>query len=181
MGGKDKAMTGSDSTSEHKNQEPEDKSLLEKLKVTYIKYLGYLFFIAVSVNFLEIIIRVVFNHSVDLFFDVPTWCNSWVMILASGIILLDNEHLSIDALRHSMRHNILLTKSLDLINNLLTLAFGLVLAVAGTLYVKQLYSFGTVYSRSINIPSWLVELCVPLGMGFFSICAVIKLVNDFRK
>lgn len=181
MGGKDKAMTFSDSTSQHENQEPEERSLSERLKITFIKYLGYLFFIAVSVNFLEIIVRVVFNNSVDLFFDVPTWLNSWVMILASGIILLDNGHLSIDALRHSMGHNILLTKSLDLINNLLTLLFGVVLTVAGTLYVKQLYSFGTVISRSIDIPSWLVELCVPLGMGFFSICAVIKLIRDFRK
>ncbi len=181
MGGKDKAMTSSDTTLSHKKQGPEDKPLSERLKVTYIKYLSYLFFVAVSINFLEIIIRVVFNRSVDLFFDVPTWCTSWVMILASGIILLDNEHLSIDALRHSMRHNVFLTKSLDLVNNILTLGFGLVLTVGGILWVKQLYNFGTVYSRSINIPSWLVELCVPLGMGFFSICAVIKLISDLRK
>lgn len=181
MGGKDEVITFSDTTSQHEGQEPDEIPLSEKFKVKFIKYLSYLFFLAVSINFLEIIVRVIFNNSVDLFFDVPTWLNSWVMILASGIVLLDGEHLSIDALRHTMRHNAFLTKSLDLLNNLLTLLFGVVLTLAGTLYVKQLYSFGTVVSRSIDVPSWLIELCVPLGMGFFSICAVIKLISDFRK
>ncbi len=181
MGDKEKAETAQHRTSHHANQEPQGMSLSEKFKETYIKYLSYLFFIAVSINFLEIIVRVVFNNSVDLFFDVPTWCNSWVMILASGIVLLDNEHLSIDAVRHKLKHYRLLSKSLDLFNNLLTVGFGVVLTVAGIIYVKQLLTFGTVIARSTNIPSWLVEACVPLGMGFFSICAVIKLIRDLRE
>lgn len=181
MGEKEKAETANASPLHHEKQEPQGMSFSEKFKETYIKYLSFLFFIAVSINFLEIVVRVVFNNSVDLFFDVPTWCNSWVMILASGIVLLDNEHLSIDAVRHKLNHYRLLSKSLDLFNNILTLGFGVVLTVAGILSVKQLFTFGTVIARSTNIPSWLVEACVPLGMGFFSICAVIKLIRDFRK
>lgn len=155
--------------------------LLKKITHGYIRLLSWLFFIAVTVNFLEIIIRVTFNKSVDLFFDVPTWLNSWVMILASGIVLLENQHLSIDAVRHRLRYNVFLTKLLDLINNFLTLGFGLVLTYAGIIYVKQLFLFNTVVSRSINIPSWIVESCVPFGMGLFSICAIIKLVVDLKK
>lgn len=181
MGATVRELTSKEGQRQEQTKEPETSSALSKLRTVYINILSYLFFIAVSVNFLEIIIRVVFNSSIDLFFDVPTWLNSWVMLLVSGIVLLDNQHLSIDAIREKMRNNIAVSKILDLCNNLLTLGFGLVLTYAGIVYVKQLYTFNSVVSRSINVPSWLIESCVPLGMGFFTICAVIKLIKDLRK
>jgi TRAP-type C4-dicarboxylate transport system permease small subunit len=37
-----------------------------------------------------------------------------------------------------------------------------------------------VFPRQIPIPMWLVELCVPIGMGIFTIYAAIELIKAVR-
>lgn len=159
-------------------EKPEETSF-EKAKRIWVTLFSFVFFAAVSVNFIEIIMRVVFNASVDLLYDIPAWFNTWAMLLVSGVILIDNEHLSIDAIRSKITGK--KAKVLDAVNNLLTIIFGGVVTYSGIVFVKQQFTFGTVYTRIITIPSWIVELCVPLGMGLFTVFAVIKFIRDIRR
>lgn len=157
----------------------EKATIFKRVADVWVKIFAFVLFAAVSINFLEIVMRVFFSASVDLFYDLPAWLTTWSMLMVAGIILLDNEHLCIEALRNQVKGKG--GKFLDTVNNLLTILFGAVITYSGIIYVEQLYSFNTVFTRVITIPRWLVELCVPLGMGIFTLCAVIKLVADVRK
>ena len=159
--------------------ESEPQSRFEKLKKIWVYFFSFVLFTAISINFFEIVLRVLFNYSIDLMYDLPAWLTAWSMILVSGIILLDNEHLCIEVLRSKMPAKG--KRTLDFINNILTLIFGATITYAGFIFTKQLYTFNTTYTRIIAVPKWMVEVCVPLGMGIFSICAVIKLIHDIRR
>lgn len=158
---------------------PEIKSRIIAFKEGWIKFFSYVMFIAITINFLEIIMRVFFNYSIDLMFDLPTWLTTWSMMLISGMILLDDEHLCIEAVRSKLTGNT--AKTLDFINNILTTIFAAIVAYSGFMFVAQLYRFNTAFTRIITIPKWVVESCIPLGMSVFTVCAIIKTVQDLKK
>ncbi|KAF1077480.1 TRAP transporter small permease [Halodesulfovibrio sp. MK-HDV] len=155
------------------------KKRCKAFKDGWIVFFSYVLFLAITINFLEIVMRVLFNSSVDLMFDLPTWLTTWSMVLISGMILLDNEHLCIEAIRSKLSGKP--AKVLDFINNLLTTLFAAIVTYSGIMFVKQLYVFDTAFTRIITIPKWMVEICIPIGMGVFTICAIIKTVQDLRK
>ena len=155
------------------------KKRLTAFKDQWIVFFSYVLFIAITINFLEIVMRVIFNSSIDLMFDLPAWLTTWSMMLISGMILLDNEHLCIEAIRSKLKGTP--AKCLDFINNVLTTIFAAIVTYSGVLFVKQLYTFNTSFTRIITIPKWMVEICIPIGMGVFTICAIIKTVQDLRK
>lgn len=148
-------------------------------KNAWVIFFSFVLFGAITINFVEIIMRVLFNFSIDLMYDLPTWLTAWSMILISGVILLDNEHLCIEVLRSKLGAKG--KKYLDCINNLLMLIFGATVTYAGFLFTSQLIQFNTAYTRIITIPRWTVEICVPIGMGIFTLCAVIKFIHDVRR
>lgn len=155
------------------------KKFFTDFKDGWIRFFSYVMFIAITINFLEIVMRVLFNASVDLLFDLPAWLTTWSMMLISGMILLDNEHLCIEAIRSKLTGSA--AKSLDFINNVLTTLFAATVTYAGVLFTAQLYEFNTAFTRIITIPKWMVESCIPLGMGVFTICAVIKTIQDLKR
>ena len=152
------------------------KSLMGTLVKGWIAFWSLVFFLGVLVNFLEIILRFFFHFSLDLLYDIPVWCTVWATLLVSGPLLLDGEHVSIDIMESLLKGRA--KKGLYLVNALLVLAFGVVFTWGGLAFVSQLYDFGTAYTRSVSIPAWMVEACVPLGLFIFTCCALYDL---YRK
>lgn len=156
------------------------KSLIKKGVKGWIVFWSIVFFFGVFVNFLEIILRFFFQYSLDLFYDIPVWCTVWATLLVSGPILLEGGHVSIDALPSLLKGG--LKKALCILNAVIVLVFGLVFTYGGILFVAELFRFNTAYTRSVSVPSWLVEACVPLGLFIFTCCAVCDLYRKiFRK
>ena len=124
-------------------------------------------------------LRFFFAYSWDLLYDIPVWCTVWATLLISGPILLSGEHVSIDALTTFLKGP--LKKVITVCNAVIVLVFGLVFTYGGYLFVLQLYNFNTAYTRSVSIPSWIVEGCVPLGLFIFTICAVIDLIRKIKE
>lgn len=139
---------------------------LRKVINVWITFWGFIFFLGVSINFIEIVSRVVFSSTIDLMYDLPVWCTIWSTLMVSGPILIDNEHVSIDAITTHLRGTA--QKIALILNALITFAFGVIITVAGYISVSKLYQFGTTYPRSIPIYSWCVEICVPISMFIFS-------------
>ncbi len=155
------------------------KSLIDRCIKGWIAFWSAVFFIGVFVNFLEIILRFFFSYSIDLFYDIPVWCTVWATLLVSGPILLDGEHVSIDALQSLLKGGV--KKAFSILNATIVLVFGIVFTYGGVLFVSELYRFNTVYTRSISVPSWLIEACVPLGLFLFTCCAVYDLYKKIMK
>ena len=155
------------------------KKRLTVFKDRWIVFFSYVLFAAITINFLEIVMRVLFNSSIDLMFDLPAWLTTWSMMLIAGMIHLDSEHLCIEAIRSKLTGTP--AKLLDFVNNILTTIFAAVVTYSGIMFVKQLYTFNTAFTRIITVPKWMVEICIPIGMGVFTICAIIKTIQDLRK
>lgn len=155
------------------------KNTINKIINAWVMFWSIVFFFGVFINFLEIILRFFFSYSWDLFYDIPVWCTVWATLLVSGPILLKGEHVSIDAITTLLSKPI--KKVIEIINAIIVLIFAIVFTYGGFLFVLQLYNFNTTYTRSISIPSWIVESCVPLGLCIFTICAIINLISKLKE
>lgn len=149
------------------------KIIINKIIDYWVWFWSMIFFFGVFINFLEIILRFFFSFSLDLFYDIPVWCTVWATLLISGPILLNHEHVSIDAIQSLVKGK--LKKALTIINALIVLIFGIIFTYGSYVFIIQIYSFNTAYTRSISIPAWMVEACVPIGLFIFTCCAIYNL------
>lgn len=150
-----------------------------KFKQIYQYFCGLLLFAAVTLSVAEIVCRVIFGLSSDLFFDFTVWATVWSLMLITGFILPEGGHISVDFLRTRLRG--VSRRILEGILALVTLAFGLLITYSAILFITQLYRRGSVFPLQIPVPIWLVELCVPIGMGIFSIFALFGLIKAIRR
>jgi TRAP-type C4-dicarboxylate transport system permease small subunit len=142
-------------------------------------FCGYLLLLGVGVSLAEIVARVIFKMSFDLFFSFTVWISVWSLLLITGFLLPEGGHLSIDFIRHKFRGG--RRWCLEIVIASINLGYGLFVAIGGMLYVTQLYERKAVFPNYIPIPQWQVVLCVPLGMAFFSVFALLALVRVIRK
>ena len=140
---------------------------------------GIILFVAVTISMAEIVTRVVFKLSFDLFFDFPVWLTVWSLLLITGFLLPGGGHVSIDFIR--IRFTGGMRRLLEVFLALVTLAYGVFITWGSILFLKQLYVRGSIFPRYIPVPKWIVELCVPIGMGIFTLVAVAELVKAIRR
>jgi len=155
------------------------KTNFVKIKTIFENCCGYLLLIAVFISLAEIVARLVFNASFDLFFSFTVWISVWSVLLITGFLLPEGGHLSVDFIRQkfSGRPRWLLEVSLSLI----TLGYGVFITWGSILFIEQLYQRKSVFPTYVAIPKWMVELCVPIGMFIFSIFALTGLIKAVRK
>lgn len=160
-------------------EQTETPKPVARIKKYYEGLCGILLFTAVTISFAEIIARVVFRTSIDLFFDFSVWITAWAFMLIAGPILPEGVHISIDFIRNkfSGRPRWILETCLALI----TLAYSVLFTWAGILFVQQLYQRKSIFPRYFAIPKWIVELCVPIGMLIFTVYAIIGVIESIRK
>ena len=160
-------------------EQSETKKTTARIKKYYEGLCGMLLFVAVSISFAEIIARVVFKTSIDLFFDFSVWITAWAFMFIAGPILPEGVHISIDFIRIKFSGG--LRKVLEVSLALITLIYGALITWAGILFVQQLYQRQSIFPRYVAIPKWIVELCVPAGMLIFTVYAVIGVIESIRK
>lgn len=140
---------------------------------------GYLLLAAVMVSLVEIVARVVFKASFDLFFSLPVWMTIWALMLMTGGLLPANEHVSIHFIGNRLRGKALWILEVGLA--LITLAWGLLITWGSSLFVGQLIRKKAVFPTYIAVPRWMVELCIPVGMGIFSGFALAALIRAVKN
>ncbi|MEW5723222.1 MAG: TRAP transporter small permease, partial [Thermodesulfobacteriota bacterium] len=140
-----------------------EKTTYEKFKRYYQDFCGLLLFLAVTLSMAEIVCRVLFGISYDLFFSFTVWITLFALLLITGLMLPEGGHVSIDFIRLKLRGQA--RRVLEAILALLTLAFSSLITYSAVLFLQQLHRRGSAFPLQIYVPMWLVELCVPLGMG----------------
>ncbi len=150
-----------------------------RIKNTFENFCGILLFLAVTISVCEIVGRVLFKTSIDLFFDFAVWITVWALLLIAGPLLPEGGHIGIDFLR--TRFTGKLRWGLEILLATITLAYGAFITWGGIQFLQQLYQRQSIFPRSIPIPKWMVELCVPIGMFIFTVYALICLVKAIRQ
>jgi len=150
-----------------------------KIRKTFEKFCGLLLFLAVTISMAEIVARVFFKVSFDLFFDFPVWVTVWALLLITGLLLPEGGHLSINFFKNKFSGK--LRWMIEVSLGLITLAWGALITWGAIQFLQQLYARKSVFPRYFAIPMWVVELCVPIGMFIFTVYAVIGLVKAIRE
>lgn len=154
------------------------QSTLSKLKLFWLRFWGIIFFIGVTINFAEIICREFLNFSVDLMYDLPIWFTIWPVMMLAGPILPDGDHVSVGMIRDKLTG--FPRKLCDLANCIMCIIFGAIVSTAGVLMISQYYDYNMMIIRSIPMPRWIVEMCIPLGMIMFTFFACVQLLIILR-
>ncbi|MCP4020761.1 MAG: TRAP transporter small permease [Desulfobacteraceae bacterium] len=142
-------------------------------------FCGLLLFIAVGISLGEIVGRVFFHTTFDFIIDLPVWITVWAMLLISGPLIAENGHVSIDFIVNRLRGRARLF--LELFNITATVIYGLAVTIGGLALIRMLYLREAVFPKYIPIPKWIVELCIPLGMGIFTIVGIIEFFKIIKK
>jgi TRAP-type C4-dicarboxylate transport system permease small subunit len=142
-------------------------------------FCGYLLLVAVGISLAEIVARVFFKTSYDLFFSFTVWVSVWSLLLITGLLLPAGEHLSIDFLRHQVKGRP--RWLLEVVLALITLGYGAFIAWGSLRFIDQLYQRQSVFPTYIAIPMWMVQLCVPIGMTLFTVFALVGLIQAVRR
>ena len=145
----------------------------------YEAFCGVLLLLAVAISLGEIVGRVVFSTTYDFIIDLSVWITIWAMLLMGGPLLAERGHVSIDFFHSKLRGKS--RTGLELFNALATLIYGIAVTVGGVLIVKQLYLRAATFPRYFAIPKWIVELCIPIGMGIFTFFAIIEVWRILRR
>ncbi len=142
-------------------------------------FCGTLLFIAVGISLGEIVGRVVFHTTYDFVIDLPVWITVWAMLLIGGPLIAENGHVSIDFMVNRLQGKAKLL--LELFNMAATVIYGIAVTIGGFALVRMLYLREAVFPKYIPIPKWIVELCIPLGMGIFTIVSIIEFFKIMKR
>lgn len=143
------------------------------------KCCGILLFIAVGISLGEIVGRVFFHTTYDFIIDLPVWITIWAMLLIGGPLIAENGHVSIDFTVNRLKGKARLW--LELFNITATAVYGLSVTIGGIALVRMLYLRQAVFPKFIPIPKWMVELCIPLGMGIFTVISIMAFFKRLKK
>ena len=131
-------------------------------------------FMILSVT-VQVFARYVFAFSVDWLSEVAIFSQIWMILLAAGLAMRENLHVSVDALV-----NMIPVAALRL---LITFISVLCLwfiwhAIAGSIDLIRAGSFQT--SPVMKIPMSIAYLCLPLGLTYFSFELVLSLLARWK-
>jgi TRAP-type C4-dicarboxylate transport system permease small subunit len=156
----------------------EKQGILSRFGRGFEVFCGYLLLVAVGISLAEIVARVFFKTSYDLFFAFTVWVSVWSLLLITGLLLPTGEHLSIDFLRQQVKGKP--RWLLEVLLATITLGYGAFIAWGSLQFISQLYQRQSVFPTYIAIPMWMVQLCVPIGMTLFTVFALVGLIRAIR-
>lgn len=111
--------------------------------------------------------------------DVAVWSMLILCFLGAGMFVKEAVHINIDFLYIKLKGRAL--KIIDIINQIATLAFAIVLLIVGFQYMMYLYEFGvTRLFGEFVVPFWpIVAVSTVLGSLVLLIYSAIKLITTF--
>ena len=125
---------------------------------------------------LQIAGRYVFGFSIDWTAETATFAQIWMILLASGLAMRDNLHVSVDALA-------------DLLPATWARGMTVVVAAACTWFLWQavsgsidLLAIGRLQNSPVlQMPMWIAYLSLPIGLLYFWLELCIALWRRFRN
>ena len=133
------------------------RKLIAGLVVVFFSYM----IVAVLV---QIAGRYLFDFAIDWTAETATFAQIWMVLLAGGLAMRDNLHVSVDALTSHLPAPAL--RGLVVVVTLPCLWF-LFQAIAGSL---ALIDIGRIQSSPVlRLPMWIPYLSLPVGLGYFGL------------
>lgn len=145
------------------------RKLVAGLVVVFFAYM----IIAVLV---QIAGRYLFEFAIDWTAETATFAQIWMVLLAGGLAMRDNLHVSVDALTAHLPVSAL--RILIVVVTLPCLWF-LSQAIAGSL---ALIDIGRIQSSPVlRLPMWIPYLSLPIGLGYFGLEFLLAMIARWQN
>ena len=144
-----------------------------RLLITWL-VIGFFAYMAIAV-LVQVIGRYVFNYSIDWAAETATFAQIWMILLAAGLAMRRNLHVSVDALTNILPVPIL--RFLTVVIAIPCLWF-LWQAIAGSLTLIDVGQIQT--SPVLQIPMWIPYLALPIGLAYFGLELVLSLILKWK-
>ena len=144
-----------------------------RLIVTWL-VIGFFGYMAVAV-LIQVVGRYVFNYSIDWAAETATFAQIWMILLAAGLAMRTNLHVSVDALTNILPVPIL--RFLIVVIAVPCLWF-LWQAIVGSLALIDIGQIQT--SPVLQIPMWIPYLSLPIGLTYFGLELILSLVAKWK-
>jgi len=144
------------------------RSLVTWLVIGFFAYMG----IAVLV---QVTGRYVFNYSIAWAAESAIFAQVWMIMLAAGLAMRANLHVSVDALTNILPVPIL--RFLIVVIAVPCLWF-LWQAIVGSLALIDIGRIQT--SPVLQIPMWIPYLSLPIGLSYFGLELILSLVAKWK-
>lgn len=119
--------------------------------------------------------RYLFDFAIDWTAETATFAQIWMILLAGGLAMRDNLHVSVDALTSRLPVSAL--RVLIVVVTLPCLWF-LSQAIAGSL---ALIDIGRIQSSPVlRLPMWIPYLSLPVGLGYFGLEFLLAMVARWQ-
>ena len=120
--------------------------------------------------------RYLFDFAIDWTAETATFAQIWMVLLAGGLAMHDNLHVSVDALTSRLPAAAL--RGLIVVVTLPCLWF-LFQAIAGSL---ALIDIGRIQSSPVlRLPMWIPYLSLPIGLGYFGLEFLLAMIARWQS
>jgi len=136
--------------------------------------IGFFGYMAIAV-LVQVVGRYVFNYSSDWAAETATFAQIWMILLAAGLAMRSNLHVSVDALTNILPVPIL--RLLTIVIAVPCLWF-LWKAIVGSIVLIDIGHIQT--SPVLQIPMWIPYLALPIGLIYFGLELVLSLVVKWK-
>ena len=136
--------------------------------------IGFFAYMSIAV-LVQVTGRYVFNYSIDWAAESAIFAQVWMIMLAAGLAMQRNLHVSVDALTNILPVPIL--RFLIVVIAVPCLWF-LWQAIVGSLALIDIGQIQT--SPVLQIPMWIQYLSLPIGLSYFGLELVLSLVVRWK-
>lgn len=128
--------------------------------------LAVLLAVMVSITFMQVIARYIFNYSFVWALEVTTVLFAWLIFIGMSYGVRVGSHIGVDALVRSLRPKA--ARIVGSIAAVLCIVYSVIVTIGGYQYVKKMYEVG-ILMQDVPIEQWIPRLVLPIGFSLLAI------------
>jgi len=127
--------------------------------------LALLLAVMVSITFMQVIARYIFNYSFVWALEVTTVLFAWLIFIGMSYGVRMGSHIGVDALVKSLGPTA--SRVVGAIAAVLCIVYALSITIGGYQYVRKMYDVG-ILMQDVPIEQWIPRLVLPLGFALLA-------------
>lgn len=139
---------------------------------------GLFIIVAVSLVFIQIVLRTVFDFGLSGLYEMASFCMIWSVFLTAGVGIKRNTHVRVDLLLQVVPPRVAFV--MEIVIALFIVTVSLALVVSGWLLVHESVIFGDWTLGTMRVPMWLPQLIMPLGGFLMFVHSVGRIIGLLR-
>ena len=120
----------------------------------------------VSITFMQVIARYIFNYSFVWALELTTVLFAWLIFFGMSYGVRVGSHIGVDALVRSLSAGA--ARVVGSIATVLCIAYALIVTVGGYTYVRKMYDVG-IEMQDLPIAQWIPRLVLPIGFALLAL------------